>query len=184
MERFNKYRLILCLLFFSIQSSASDSLSRMNSIYCDFFGNGLSLYCINYERAILVNNDDRKVIAGRIGISLLRNKYDNNSIYGIPLEIIALFGDKKKVDKDSHCFEIGIGWTPFIGTSNLNDTRIPLNAKANFEYGFFFKLGYRHQFFEGGVIRAGPIVYLISDLAKGQKLNCVISPGLCLGYSF
>ena len=149
-----------------------------NAVYIEVAGNAQALISINYERNFISNCTSKINFAARAGVGWLTNKYDQKSMYSIPLEGILLLGGRR------HYLESGIGWTSILGTSDLKDTLIPQYAKSNYDYMLVFKLGYRFSSEEGLFIRIGPVEIMERNLANNKRIEFRTSFGVSFGYNF
>ncbi len=151
----------------------------MNSVYYEVGANGQSFFSVNYDRFLYINKDTSLFFLGRGGISLLTNKYTQKRIFGLPIEGIVLYGGRK------HYIEGGIGWTPFLGISNLNDTLIPPDHKTNSRHGYFFRIGYRFIAPSGATVRIAPyMLYFLSGFPDRTKYERIVTLGFSIGYNF
>lgn len=159
--------------------------SYKNVGYLEFGGNAQTLFSANYERMFLFNKNKSFSLWGRIGFGMTSNKYDKKTIFCLPTEIILSYGTKQQFYKKCmHYAEFGIGWTPYIGTSNLSDTLIPKEYKSNFDYAYFLKLSYRFVFKKNAFYQIGPLAVYESNLPNDSKLYTRFSFGFAFGFYF
>lgn len=172
--------LSLLLPIFLAQSN-SETLIPKNSLYLEIGGNA-GYYSFNYERIIY-----RKGVfdfGARVGIAILPHKIGSKTYWEslVPLELIGLLGRSK------HHLEIGLGYTQsYAAVAKPSTTSIGFGFD-NYDYGsaMFFRIGYRYQKPEGGLLfRIGLTPYI--DFANGgreEKTFVPIFAGISIGKNF
>lgn len=172
-----KKNLTYILFFLLLKSSFGQTDFKNNSAFVELLGNGGSWLSVNYERQIhykklpLIHN------TMRVGFTFSSNKYDHSTIYNFPFELNTLIGRQK------HFIEIGLGLTAFHGTSNLNDTLIPIGEKTNYWDTYILRIGYRYMG-DGTVFRVAPLLGLVNTTTQSKKRELVFGIGISLGGIF
>ena len=129
----------------------AQSVLRKNAIYFELLGNSNGIISVNYERLFFAGKETFTHLALRAGFCLSSKLHDSSLLYNIPVEITTLFG------RTHNFLETGLGWTPSFGTSDLNNPALPPEDRGNFEYSFFFRVGYRLMKSNGFLLRVAPL---------------------------
>ncbi|MBL7936843.1 MAG: hypothetical protein JNM51_13645 [Bacteroidia bacterium] len=170
----------ILLIYFTLTCSlifGQETKLKNNAAYLEFLGNGGSWVSVNYERIIHYTKTKYIHNTIRIGFSWSTNRWDKSPIYSFPIELNTLIGE------NHHFIELGVGLTPFIGTSNLNDTIIPYDQKSNYTETYFIRLGYRYMG-KGVVFRVAPLLGYVRVNQLTQKRNAILGFGISIGGVF
>ena len=172
-------KLLIILVFGSAQfhSDAQIASSFHNSIYFEVFGNSTGLLSANYEHIFGFRHNNWLRVASRIGFGITSKSVDSTDIYTVPIEITGLIG------KGKHLLEIGVGYTPGFGTSNLKSPTLPPSDRLNFYYAYLFRIGYRLVTGDRLFFRFAPLLELMHNDATTKKLNTQILPAISVGFT-
>ena len=173
-----RYLVIVLLISSGIQSVAQLDSTTHNSGYAEIFGNSGGLLSINYARIFRLSKNNTFWLACRAGFSIINKSVDSSSIYSFPLEISGIIGRGK------HHLEIGAGYTPGFGNSNLKSTALPSDDRINRYYSYLFRLGYLLMIDDEMFIRIAPVFELLHNDPTTKKLNSQILPAISLGIMF
>jgi hypothetical protein len=169
-----KISFLICILA-QINLSAQDMELR-NSFYAELGGNG-EYISVNYERFFFREDTSVWKLCLRQGISASGRK-DHTTLFGFPFEINCLVG------KQRHFLEFGAGYTPFIGNSKLDNPNLPVGYKTNFDYSYFFRLGYRLITKGDAVIRIAPLGRFYHNPPQRPNLIFTWWPSASFGIMF
>lgn len=101
---------------FSVTAQQNYEPMQKNTFFVELLGNGM-FYSLNYDR-VLVDEQNWKV-SGRIGMMYFPGfKNSSRQIAGSPVEVSYWIG------KNSHYFEVGLGFTPIYDTYQLTESHI------------------------------------------------------------
>ena len=160
--------------FFSC-AQAQDSLeANKNAIFGEFFGNAQTIGSANYERIFQSKRKSYVCYSAGSGIGIQGSQYDDNTFFSFPFELGIFIGSK-------HNLETSLGCTFFFGTSDLNDPRIPLGYKTNFNYNYSFRLGYRFITDDGLLFRLAPLLLITKVPPEGNCFKLQPIFGFSLG---
>jgi hypothetical protein len=172
-----RYLVVVLFIFFQSRASAQLDSTIHNSGYAELFGNSGGLLSINYERLFRLSRNNMFWIACRAGFGIINKSVDSSEIYAFPLEISGIIGRGK------HHLEVGAGYTPSFGTSNLNSPSLPPDKRINRYYAYLFRLGYRLTINEMS-IRVSPVVELMHNDPTTKKLYSQIIQAISVGVMF
>ena len=164
--------------FSQTEDDSEDWIDQRNAVYVEIFGNGVGILSGNYERTICSSQNNLFHESIRVGLSLGTSKFNETTIYGFPIEANTLVGKMK-----NH-LEIGLGWTPIIGTNNLNDTLLPVGYRSNYNYAFTIRFGYRFVNHNGFLARIAPLAEFTQTPPESPVLSLSWNFGLSFGYAF
>jgi hypothetical protein len=172
-------KLIIGVLLISgpIYSYSQIDSSFHNSFYVEVIGNSTGLLSLNYEHIFGFHHNNVFRVACRIGGGITNKSVDSTNIYNVPLEVTTIIGKAK------HLLEIGIGYTPSFGTSNLKSPTLPPQNRLNFYYAYLFRIGYRFVASDRIFFRLAPLLELLHNNATTKKLNSQIIPGISVGFT-
>lgn len=162
---------------FSVNAQGNEVAIQRNTFFLELAGNGV-FYSLNYDQIFL--NQGKWKMSSRMGVMYLPYFSSNKrQMVGTPLEVSYLRG------KNSHHWEVGVGFTPFYDTYLLSDSHI-----KNLVLMGVARVGYRHQKREGGLfykVGLTPVQGMIYDMRYRRKRpNEVFSyplVGLAIGYT-
>ncbi|MBI3502292.1 MAG: hypothetical protein HY063_10910 [Bacteroidetes bacterium] len=177
MTRWTALLFATAFLLFGQQSNGQTNELKNNSAFVELLGNGGSFFSINYERLFHYKKVPLLHNSLRLGFAFGSNKYDNTTIYNFPIEINTLIGRQK------HFIEIGFGLTAFHGTSNLNDTLLPIGERTNFWDTYLLRVGYRYMG-DGVVFRVAPLLGFVNIKTQSTKRELVLGFGISIGGVF
>lgn len=169
---------VLSLIIFTTQSFGQKKEFKNNAVYAEIFGNAQTILSLNYEKQINIKKIEWLRFGLRLGIGVGKNKFDHKLIYNLPIEFNTVIG------KRNNNFEIGLGCTQIIGTSNLKDTIIPEQFKRNNDYALLLRLGYKYVSDNNFIFRIAPLAILAHDPPKDNSLKLYYSLGISFGYCF
>ena len=172
-------KLLIILVFSSAQfhSDAQIDSSSHNSLYFEVFGNSTGLLSANYEHIFGFRRNNWLRVASRIGFGITDKSVDSTEIYTVPIEITGLIG------KGKHLVEIGVGYTPGFGASNLKSPTLPPSDRLNFYYAYLFRIGYRLVTGDRLFFRFAPLLELMHNDATTKKLTTQILPAISVGFT-
>jgi hypothetical protein len=168
MKLFSLLILLLCTVY-------NGYSQKKNIAYIEIAGNAGTIASINYERIIYSDKIRPLHFALRGGLGIGTNRFDSTTTYNVPIEVNAIYGKK-------HAIEMGLGWTAYIGASNLSNPVIPPEYKSNFDYGWIIRLGYRFVSNSNVLIRVAPLAEFKHPYPKSTALNFEWGIGISLGY--
>jgi hypothetical protein len=90
------------------------------------------------------------------------NQYDHAPIMHVPFEICAYTGAKRWRP------DLGMGYTAFVGFSDLSDARIPAEYKSNFGAWYVARLGVRRIGSRHTLLRLSPM-YIWETHSNGRQ---------------
>jgi hypothetical protein len=152
---------------FAQSNSSEDIVTAPNSIFGEFFGQGIFLSA-NYDRLLFDKTPHNIALRAGLGFwANLRIGGNEESGVTIPLNISYLFGG-------NHKFELGLGYTL------APDISLQLGKGTITSPGTLTTIiGYRYQPIDGGFLfRIGVVYYLTAEEAT------TIMVGLSFGYAF
>ena len=150
--------LVLCHLFVAAESQSV----RRQAVYAELLGNGGGIVSLNYERMLSRTLNKPLQLSARCGFSMSFDQYDHAPIIHLPFELSAYYGQTKWRP------DVGFGYTAFIGTSNLNDPRIPEEYKSNYANWYVVRIGVRRIGGSGGLLRLAPM-YIWESHSNGRR---------------
>ncbi|MBA3283992.1 MAG: hypothetical protein H0U27_02880 [Nitrosopumilus sp.] len=169
----------VCFCFlFSHNLDGQDVLEfDKNVVFGTFLGNAQTIVSVNYERLFQSKKRNFLFYSAGVGIGVDANTFDEKTFFSFPVEGSMYLGGK-------HNLETGVGTTFFVGTSDLNDVRIPANYKTNFDYSFSFHLGYRFISDNGFLFRLSPMLIIRKDPPLGNNYKFFPFGGFSFGKCF
>jgi hypothetical protein len=171
--------LIVGLLFSSPILSFAQLDSTIHNVgYVEVFGNSGGLLSINYARIFRVSKNNTVWMACRAGFSIINKSVDSSSIYNFPLEMSGFIGRGK------HHLEIGAGYTPGFGTSNLKSPGLPPNDRINRFYAYLFRCGYLLTMSDDFILRISPVLELMHNDPTTKRLYAQVIPAISIGMVF
>jgi hypothetical protein len=132
------------------------------SSYFECLGNSGTFISLNVDRCSACDSLAAFSFAQRVGFSFSFNQYVGRPAFHFPMEVSAIHG------RGRWKFEYGVGCTPYIGTSDLSDDRIPVEYKSNHAIWTVFRIGVRKNLQNGGVLRIAPL-YVFERWSNGRS---------------
>lgn len=171
-----RFLVIYFLFVINCVYSQENEKAIKNAIYGELLGNGGTWVSINYERLFNVEKISFIKFGARVGFTYAKNRYDSKIGYNFPIEIIGLVG--KKV----HYFELGFGYTPYFGTSDLNSPQFPEGYKTNYDFMYVGRFGYRYVENNKFLFRVAPLLLIGHSKPQSSRLVTRLGFGISMGY--
>lgn len=146
------------------------------SWYLEGLGNAGSIVSANVDRCSRCDSIAAFSFAQRAGLSFTVNDYDHRVAFLIPLEVSAVHG------RGTWKLEYGVGFTPYIGTSDLSTDRIPEEYKSNSGSWTVLRVGVRKNMIGNSILRIAPL-YVFEHWSNGRRRE-LWSIGVALGGYF
>jgi hypothetical protein len=169
---------LMFYLFISFNAKGQGDLLRRNAVYAEIYGSPGTVLSVNYERLVKIPGTSIVHLAFRVGFTVGKAHSDSTILYICPIEFNGIIGREK------HFLELGIGYTPFFGTSNLNSSHIPEGYRTNFDYSYSLRVGYRLVKETRFILRLAPLIEFSHITPQNPAFHTWITFGASLGYCF